>query len=148
MEEDSTGSETSETRNEDCEDVDADGKEPGQGDIVLTSKLISELESNQDIAAKLELAFSDPCTLARSFPQLDPGLAAKCPIDVADVCKMYALLFARASDELLEELRGLTISAISMMDSDPCDEHDNQLNAILILLLNPKIIDYTHEYGA
>ncbi|KAJ1821936.1 hypothetical protein LPJ60_002311 [Coemansia sp. RSA 2675] len=135
-----TDSETSE-----AEDVE---EEPCQGDVVLTSKLISELTSDSDIAAKLELVFSDPCTLARSFPQLDPVLAAKCPVDVTDVCKMYTFLFSRGSDELLEELRSLTISTISMMDSDPCDEHDNQMNAILILLLNPKITEYAHEYGA
>ncbi|KAJ2490772.1 hypothetical protein IWW37_002875 [Coemansia sp. RSA 2050] len=123
-------------------------QEPSQGDVVLTSRLISELTSDSDIAAKLELVFSDPCTLARSFPQLDPVLATKCPVDVTDVCKMYTFLFARGSDELLEELRSLTISTISMMDSDPCDEHDNQMNAILILLLNPKITEYAHEYGA
>ncbi|KAJ2059191.1 hypothetical protein GGI17_004577 [Coemansia sp. S146] len=124
-------------------------KEPSESDVVLTSKLISELASDSDIATKLELVFSDPCTLARSFPQLDPVLATKCPVDVTDVCKMYAFLFSRASsDELLEDLRSLTISTISMMDSDPCDEHDNQMNAILILLLNPKITDYAHEYGA
>ncbi|KAJ2755499.1 Ubiquitin-protein ligase E3A [Coemansia pectinata] len=132
----------------DSETEDVEEKEPSESDVVLTSKLISELASDSDIATKLELVFSDPCTLARSFPQLDPVLAAKCPVDVTDVCKMYAFLFSRASDELLEDLRSLTISTISMMDSDPCDEHDNQMNAILILLLNPKITDYAHEYGA
>ncbi|KAJ2618213.1 hypothetical protein GGF44_005831, partial [Coemansia sp. RSA 1694] len=141
-------SETSETEDVGRECEDAKEKEASQDDVVLTSKLVSELASDQDIAAKLELAFSDPCTLARSFPQLDPVLAAKCPVDVPDVCRMYAFLFAKASDEVLEELRGLTISTISMMDSDPCDEHDNQMNAILILLLNPRIVDYAHEYGA
>ncbi|KAJ2458006.1 hypothetical protein GGF42_002344 [Coemansia sp. RSA 2424] len=141
-------SETSETEDVGRECEDAKEKEASQDDVVLTSKLVSELTSDQDIAAKLELAFSDPCTLARSFPQLDPVLAAKCPVDVPDVCRMYAFLFEKASDEVLEELRGLTISTISMMDSDPCDEHDNQMNAILILLLNPRIVDYAHEYGA
>ncbi|KAJ2082765.1 hypothetical protein GGI09_007459, partial [Coemansia sp. S100] len=141
LEEAQTDSEASETE-------DVEEKEPDLNDVVLTSKLISELASDSDIATKLELVFSDPCTLARSFPQLDPVLAAKCPVDVTDVCKMYTFLFARASDELLEDLRSLTISTISMMDSDPCDEHDNQMNAILILLLNPKITDYAHEYGA
>ncbi|KAJ2804816.1 hypothetical protein H4S07_004147, partial [Coemansia furcata] len=141
LEDITTDSEASETE-------DVEEKESSQSDVVLTSKLIGELANDADITAKLELVFSDPCTLARSFPQLDPVLAAKCPVDVSDVCKMYTFLFARASDELLEDLRSLTISTISMMDSDPCDEHDNQMNAILILLLNPKIIEYAHEYGA
>ncbi|KAJ2747632.1 hypothetical protein GGI20_000281 [Coemansia sp. BCRC 34301] len=148
LEEATTSSEASETGNVGRECDDAEERNSGQDDVVLTSRLISELSSDQEISAKLELVFSDPCTLARSFPQLDPALAAKCPVDVADVCNMYEFLFAHASDEVLEDLRGLTISTISMMDSDPCDEHDNQMNAIIILLLNPKIAEYAHEYGA
>ncbi|KAJ2487974.1 hypothetical protein EV174_000211 [Coemansia sp. RSA 2320] len=119
-----------------------------QDNCALACRSIYKLTSDSDIAARLKLVFADPCTLAHSFPQTVTALAAVCPVDVADVRKMYAFLFGRGSATVLEELRRLTIAAISTMGLDPCDEHDNQMNAVLVLLLNPKVTDYVHGNGA
>ncbi|KAJ1728971.1 hypothetical protein LPJ61_003753 [Coemansia biformis] len=129
------------------------GKESGvdtesaQGDIVLTSSYIDALESSQEVADKLGVVFSDPCLLARSFPQKDDAQAAECPVDAADVRRAYALIADRGSDKVLADLRALTISAVTAMNADPCDEHDSQMNAAIILLLNPKITEYAQDDG-
>ncbi|KAJ1665908.1 hypothetical protein IW140_002834 [Coemansia sp. RSA 1813] len=122
--------------------VDADSS---QDDIILTSKYIGELAGDQEIVAKLGLVFSDPCTLARSFPQANPRLAASCPVDVEDVRRAYAYMKENTPEKVMQDLRLLTISAVAMMSLDPCDEHDNQMNAVLIILLNPCITEYAHD---
>ncbi|KAJ1891559.1 hypothetical protein LPJ81_005722, partial [Coemansia sp. IMI 209127] len=50
-------------------------------------------------------------------------------------------------DKAMHDLQLLTISAVAMMSLDPCDEHDNQMNAVLIILLNPSIAEYAHDDG-
>ncbi|KAJ2229582.1 hypothetical protein IWW45_006141 [Coemansia sp. RSA 485] len=116
----------------------------GLEDDVLTVEVIRDAKSDDELLAKLGLVFSDPCTLARSFPQTDAVLASDCPVDVAAVHKAYKLIFNRGSEKVLDDLRILTIGAVSMLNSEPCDEHNNQMNAVLILLLNPMINEYKH----
>ncbi|KAJ2804370.1 hypothetical protein H4R21_001671, partial [Coemansia helicoidea] len=123
------------------------GADNKDDDVVLTSSYLAGLESSQEVSARLGIVFSDPCLLARSFPQTDAVRAAECPVDTADVRRAYAALFEEAAGKVLADLRLLTISVIAMMNSDPCDEHDNQMNAALILLLNPQIADYAHDDG-
>ncbi|KAJ2722391.1 hypothetical protein GGI07_003353 [Coemansia sp. Benny D115] len=123
----------------DGEDNGSDGDTDG---LVLTSKTISRLASEAELSAKLAAVFADPCTLARCFPQTDPVLAQQCPVDVVDVRRGYEIIFERNSEKVLGDLRLLTISAINVLNSEPCDEHSNQTNAILIMLLNPMITEY------
>ncbi|KAJ1812025.1 hypothetical protein LPJ75_003860, partial [Coemansia sp. RSA 2598] len=119
------------------------GGDEGVEDDVLTVDIIRDAKSDDELLAKLSLVFSDPCTLARSFPQADAVLASDCPVDVVAVHRAYNIIFSRASEKVLDDLRMLTIGAVSMLNSEPCDEHTNQMNAVLILLLNPKISEYT-----
>ncbi|KAJ1749835.1 hypothetical protein LPJ55_003620 [Coemansia sp. RSA 990] len=121
-----------------------DSSEVSQNGVVLTSKLLCELRSEKDVIAKLIEAFLEPCTLARSFPQKDALRALDCPVDAADVRSAYTFL-AKKSKRVRDELRRLTIDAINTLNSEPCDEHDSQMNAVLIMLLNPKITEYTHD---
>ncbi|KAJ2162164.1 hypothetical protein GGF46_000906 [Coemansia sp. RSA 552] len=130
---------------ESCDGEDAYGS--SQGGVVLTSRLICALEPEQELVAKLEAAFSDPCTLARSFPQADSEQAAECPIDAADVRAAYAHIFAKGSEKVVGDMRMLTINAVAMLGAEPCDEHDNHTSAVLILLLNPRITEYAHDDG-
>ncbi|KAJ2846870.1 hypothetical protein IWW36_004139 [Coemansia brasiliensis] len=118
--------------------------EMSQTGVVLTSKLLYELKSEKDVIAKLIEAFLEPCTLARSFPQKDALRALDCPVDAADVRSAYTFL-AKKSKRVRDELQRLTIDAINTLNSEPCDEHDSQMNAVLIILLNPKITEYTHD---
>ncbi|KAJ2857872.1 hypothetical protein J3B02_000702 [Coemansia erecta] len=111
-------------------------------DDVLTVDAIRDAQSDDELLAKLSLVFSDPCTLARSFPQTDSALASDCPVDVAAARRAYEMIFDRGSEKVLDDLRMLTIGAVSMLNSEPCDEHNNQMNAVLILLLNPMIAEY------
>ncbi|KAJ1961752.1 hypothetical protein GGI12_003069 [Dipsacomyces acuminosporus] len=148
-EEDGDGDDDDDADDGDEDDGEDDGEgdnddDSCNGDIILTSKYISELGSDKEIVAKLGIVFSDPCTLARSFPQKAPELAAECPVDIPDVRRAYKDLFEHTSEAVHDELRIWTTNTISMMKSDPCHEHDNQINAILILLLNPKLLGYSH----
>ncbi|KAJ1723419.1 hypothetical protein LPJ53_002229 [Coemansia erecta] len=114
----------------------------GADDDVLTLRAIKSLASEDGMLAKLGLVFSDPCTLARSFPQTDTSLAKACPVDASAVRKAYEIILGRSSVRVLEELRVLTVNAVSMLNWEPCDEHNNQMNAVLILLMNPLITEY------
>ncbi|KAJ2213980.1 hypothetical protein IW143_003745, partial [Coemansia sp. RSA 520] len=118
--------------------------ESHQDSIVLTSKMLSELGSDQEVISKLGEAFSEPCTLARSFPQADALWAVDCPVDAADVRAAYSFIFENTSTEVHDELQRLTVDAINTMNAEPCDEHDIQMSAILIMLLNPKITEYVN----
>ncbi|KAJ2786715.1 hypothetical protein GGI15_001293 [Coemansia interrupta] len=111
-------------------------------DDILTLRAIESLNSENEMSTKLDLVFSDPCTLARSFPQTDPSLAKFCPVDVSAVRKAYEIILGRSSARVIEELRVLTVNAVSMLNWEPCDEHNNQMNAVLILLMNPRITEY------
>ncbi|KAJ2520542.1 hypothetical protein H4217_001978 [Coemansia sp. RSA 1939] len=133
------------SQQEDGGEGDSEDAESSHGDIILTSSYIGELQGDQELVAKLGLVFSDPCTLARSFPQTNPELAAQCPVDVEDVRRAYACIKAKTTDKAMRDLQLLTVNAVAMMSLDPCDEHDNQMNAVLILLLNPSITEYTHD---
>ncbi|KAI7828467.1 hypothetical protein BX661DRAFT_182149 [Kickxella alabastrina] len=142
----------------DGDDKHTDGVEEGseseekadspRGRFVRTSTLLGELRGDHEVVAKLKQMFSDPCTLARSFPQTDAALASRCPVDVCDVRMTYSLLFGRSSDKILAELRALTIGIVTTLCSESCDEHNNQMSAVLILLLNPKITEYKLASGA
>ncbi|KAJ2576354.1 hypothetical protein GGH19_002224 [Coemansia sp. RSA 1807] len=118
--------------------------ESHQDSIVLTSKMLSELGSDQEVISKLGEAFSEPCTLARSFPQADALWAVDCPVDAADVRAAYSFIFENTSTEVHDELQRLTVDAINTMNAEPCDEHDIQMSAVLIMLLNPKITEYVN----
>ncbi|KAJ1936015.1 hypothetical protein FBU59_005193, partial [Linderina macrospora] len=133
---------------DEASDIDEDDDEESLGDIILTSRLIRQIKSEKELVDKLSQVFADPCTLARSFPQTNQELAAQCPVDIADVEDAYAYMFASKSSGMLEDLRLWTLGAVSMLSAEPCQEHDNQINAILILLLNPQITEYTHSDGA
>ncbi|KAJ2786188.1 hypothetical protein H4R18_000035 [Coemansia javaensis] len=118
-------------------------------DAVLTSADIARLaaEDVDEVSARLGAVFSDPCLLARSFPHADAARAAECPVDAADVRRAYALIYDKTPDKVVADLRLLTIGAIATLNSDPCDEHDSQMCAVLILLLNPRIVEYVHDDG-
>ncbi|KAJ2397327.1 hypothetical protein GGI23_003575, partial [Coemansia sp. RSA 2559] len=131
----------------DVEASDTEDIDPGQKDVILTSRYIQELAGEQELVAKLGLVFSDPCILARSFPQLNPELAASCPVDVEDVRRAYGYMKDKAPNKAMHDLQLLTASAVAMLSLDPCDEHDNQMSAVLIILLNPSIADYAHDDG-
>ncbi|KAJ2351915.1 hypothetical protein GGF43_003896 [Coemansia sp. RSA 2618] len=122
-----------------------DGSELHQDGVALTSKILRELGSEQELMARLGEAFSEPCTLARSFPQEDALWAVDCPVDAADVRAAYSFIFEHTSKKIHDEVKRLTIDAINTMNSEPCDEHDVQMNAVLIMLLNPKIVEYVRE---
>ncbi|KAJ1950885.1 hypothetical protein EC988_004218, partial [Linderina pennispora] len=126
----------------------SDNDDESLGDIILTSQLIRQIDSEKELVDKLSQVFADPCTLARSFPQTNQELAAQCPVDIADVEDAYRYMFESKSSGVLEDLRLWTLGAVSMLSAEPCQEHDNQINALLILLLNPKINEYAHSDGA
>ncbi|KAJ2862477.1 hypothetical protein FB639_005384, partial [Coemansia asiatica] len=68
-------------------------------DDVLTVDAIRDAQSDDELLAKLSLVFSDPCTLARSFPQTDSALASDCPVDVAAARRAYEMIFDRGSEK-------------------------------------------------
>ncbi|PIA16590.1 HECT-domain-containing protein [Coemansia reversa NRRL 1564] len=118
-----------------------------QDNAELAARHICSLESDQDIIAKLGYMFSDPCVLAHSFPQTDQERVDNCPVDILDVRKAYSHISQRASKKVLDELRQLSIEVIAMMNADPCSEHDDLVNAVLILLVDPRITEYVQDDG-
>ncbi|KAJ2078361.1 hypothetical protein H4R24_004531 [Coemansia sp. RSA 988] len=122
-------------------------EEPHQSDAELAERHICLLESDQDIITKLKHMFSDPCILAHSFPQTDPERKANCPVDILDAQKAYSHISQSGSKKVLDELRQLSIGMIAMMNADPCSEHDDLVNAVLILLVSPRITEYLQDDG-
>lgn len=112
--------------------------------IQLTSKLLDEISDEDELISVLSAAFSDPCTLARSFPEATT--TGDSSVDVQDVCCAYELLQRKwPSKRVQNTLQTLSTNIITTLISEPCNEHNNQPDAVLILLHNPKIIDYTHK---